>query len=61
MTYELDPLYLLLNIDAEGSDDEPTFDEHDEPTLGEGFQPLEFDTSQNDDDGIDELLSQLGL
>lgn len=59
MDYEHDQLFTLLNIDAEGSDDEPTFNDHDD--FDDGFQPLEFDSSQNDDDGIDELLSQLGL
>ncbi len=59
MTYENDPLYMLLNIDADGSDDEPTFNDHDD--FDDGFQPLDFDSSQNDDDDIDQLLLQLGL
>jgi hypothetical protein len=59
MTYENDPLFILLNIDADGSDDEPDFNSDD--NFDDGFQPLDFDSSQNDDNDIDQLLSQLGL
>jgi|AOAMet1_03_M0_10_1038530.scaffolds.fasta_scaffold47357_2 hypothetical protein len=59
MTYENDPLFMLLNIDADGSDDEPDFNSDD--NFDDGFQPLDFDSSQNDDDDIDQLLAQLGL
>lgn len=59
MTYENDPLFMMLNIDVDGSDDEPDFNSDD--NFDDGFQPLDFDSSQNDDDDIDQLLSQLGL
>jgi len=59
MTYENDPLFMLLNIDADGSDDEPDFNSDD--NFDDGFKPLDFDSSQNDDDDIDQLLAQLGL
>jgi hypothetical protein len=59
MTYENDPLFMMLNIDADGSDDEPDFNSDD--NFDDGFQPLDFDSSQNDDDDIDQLLAQLGL
>jgi len=40
MEYEHDPLFMLLNIDADGSDDEPN---HDPDEYSEGFQNSPFD------------------
>ena len=45
MDYEHDPLFMLLNIDADGSDDEPNYELDD---YDEGFQNSPFDMHLSD-------------
>jgi len=51
MDYEHDPLFMLLNIDADGSDDEPN---HDPDEYSEGFQNSPFDFKDHLADFISE-------